>query len=190
MDISLYVRLGMLLGLAFLFIAMFRKSKGPKLITTKMSIIITKENAKKAIQSAIAHALQNSEKREDFRNQLRILTISLSVTMFGFGYSKGAPSPILLAIFFLCSFMFVMDTFLYDLSDRQGKFNLELNNGLLNFDTANKKGWERTFQKMFEGLDSSDWRRKWKLCFEKGRFDLIWYGLPAVLSLGWFIGTF
>lgn len=145
--------------------------------------------AKAFLERMDASAASECADREKLRNQLKALTLSLSVTIFGFAVGrKHQNAVVLLSVPFFCLFMHVLDTFLDDLSRRQVKHRMRLNLYLLGFDSLNEKDIQLALRKAFQGNWESNWLRKVHLFFCAGLFDCLWHwGLFIVtllLSLG------
>jgi len=136
----------------------------------------TKGSAKPFLERMEASTAKGCEDREQLRFQLKALTISLSLTVFGFVIGRENQSAwVLLLVPLFCLFMHVLDTLLADLSDRQMKHRNRLNSYLLKFDTLDDAGIESALEKGFEGNMPPDWGKKVWLFFFPPLSDFLWH---------------
>ena len=155
----------------------------------------TKKSAKELVEKAEQNARQAYFKREEQRNQLRALTITVLVGIIGFALGKEQEHPevlLLIGVCF-CLFMHSLDTFLEDTSNRQLAYSNNLNKILLEWNSLKVDKIREAIEKVDDGNepnntpDERGWWRKIKLFFYKaGLYSAIWWwgltvGMVALL---------
>ncbi len=145
----------------------------------------TRNSAKAYLERIERTVIKGLEDREQLRFQLKTVTVSLSVTIFGFAIGKGNQLGwFLLLVPAFCLFMHVLDTLLADLSIRQLEHGMRLNKDLLRFDFMNDAEIDSALDKGFEGNMPADWKRKVSLFFFPPLADILWHwGLFTVTLL-------
>ena len=153
----------------------------------------TKKSAKELVEKSEKNARQAYLKREEQRNQLMGLTITVLVGIVGFALSKDHTDYRTLLLWigiFFCLFMHSLDTFLSDLSKRQLAHSNDLNKSLLEWDSLKADKIQEAIKKVNAGNEPNDskkergWWRKIKLfAFDGWYLALWWWGLPIAVGV-------
>lgn len=157
----------------------------------------TDSSAMRLVEKTEQNARQAYLNREEQRNQLMGLTITVLVGIVGFALSKDNKQKnlILGMAFVFCLLMHTLDTSWSDLSNRQLAYSNRLNCYLLQWDSLRVDEKKSALMKICDGNECNDtfrntkgWERKVCMFLWDGVFNFLWWwGLPfAVLFVRFF----
>ena len=188
MNITQIVIAGVVLVSFIIFISLHPSKRETKM---KADELLPRLYGRKFLKEQLGNTLQSIEKQLDkkneFRNQMRVLTLSLTFTMIGFVYSKAGVDlktflwvPIVFNVF-----MYGLDTFELDLFDRQVRASKVLLYYYTHCQSLNKKEVQCAGDAIINLLRSypTSVKTKFNLLFTRGRFDKLWYGIPTLIIL-------
>jgi hypothetical protein len=172
----------------------------------------TKESVKTLLERTEANATLGWQAREALRAQMKVLNLTLLVTLFGFAFAKDSAGRkngggtnkegstagrngrstqkgvLLFLACLLCGLMYGLDTYLLDISNRQLKYRSELNEYLVQIDSLSTSELQIAVTKAFSGLEKPEPFAKITLLLCPPRpDDWFWYfGIPLTLIAVYF----
>jgi hypothetical protein len=188
-----------MVALLFLFVLSLSFHEGLAQATDSCYDRFTTESAKTLVKKTQESAELHALKREEQRNQLMVLTITVLAGIVGFVFAKDVEHKrsLLWVALFVCVFMHGLDTILLDLSNKQVTYGNRLNCYLLQWDSLDNDGIKLALTKVRDGNEPNDGfqgqcgsERKVKLFFWAGAFLAIWwwglfFGIVAFIIRFW-----
>lgn len=117
------------------------------------------------LEVTIKQTLREHEKREEWRNTLRVFTLTTSAAAGGYIVQQSGCSQIvlLLLVLLFLGFMDMMDTFHFDMAERQVEFNERLIALLLQLQAKPTRTLNYlALRTIFKGMDKSNMGHKIK----------------------------
>jgi hypothetical protein len=153
---------------------------------------ITNEAAKYCIENTLKANGSSIFDRNKFRNQIKILAITLFLTLVGFIFSSRIDIEYKIGIYLLAVFLdiglYCMDTALLELIQREEKYGKKLNNYLLHWKSMKENDVESAISYTLNGAaverfnengkELSTLYRKIRLAFTFRLNDFFWYFIP------------
>ena len=142
-----------------------------------------KDSAKSFVANTVARHFSGVTGREVFRNQIKVLTITVFFAMVGIALGRNAEEfgwVLLIAVLFV-GFMYIMDTSLLDLNKRELVQLSMLNEYLLDWDNLTATQINSAVADAGVGVEKSNKWKKVCLAFKFRANDWLWYGLPMII---------
>lgn len=124
--------------------------------------------------------------RDEFRDQIKVLAMTIFFVIMGIALSKDAKDiklPVLLVAILVVLFLYGIDTSLLDLSNRQGELGAEINRYLVRWDSLSDAQIDSALVVAQRKVDDSSFWGKLSLAFCDFRaIDQFWYVIPVIVG--------